>query len=53
VVMLAFIGVIPAARASMRVLRGASGRELIVVLGLTARAQLLIGVVVAATTWTW
>jgi hypothetical protein len=35
------------------VLRGATGRELIAVLGLTARAQLLVGVLLSVTVWTW
>jgi len=52
-VLITLIGAIPAVRASARVLRGASGRDLIVVLGLTARAQLVVGVLLALATWTW
>jgi 1,4-dihydroxy-2-naphthoate octaprenyltransferase len=53
VVLISLVGVLPAARASLRVLRGAAGRELIAVLGLTARAQLLIGVLLSLAVWTW
>jgi hypothetical protein len=52
-VLISIIGLLPATRASLRVLRGATGRELIAVLGLTARAQLLVGVLLSVTVWTW
>jgi 1,4-dihydroxy-2-naphthoate octaprenyltransferase len=53
IVLISIIGLLPATRASLRVLRGATGRELIAVLGLTARAQLLVGVLLSVTVWTW
>ena len=53
VVLVSFVGLLPAVRAMIRVVRGASGRELIAVLGLTARAQLVLGVLLAAAVWTW
>lgn len=53
IVLLALVGLLPAARASQRVLRGATGRELIAVLGLTARSQLVLGVLLAVAVWTW
>lgn len=53
IVLISIVGLLPAARATLRVLRGASGRELIAVLGLTARAQLLVGTLLAVTVWTW
>ena len=53
VVLVSLVGLLPATRASLRVLRGATGRELIAVLGLTARAQLLVGVLLALAVWTW
>lgn len=53
IVFASLIGLLPAVRASQRVLAGASGRSLIAVLGLTARAQLLIGVILSGAVWTW
>lgn len=53
IVLVALVGMLPAARASQRVLRGAAGRELIAVLGLTARSQLVLGVLLAVAVWTW
>lgn len=53
IVLISIVGLLPAARAVVRIQRGASGRELIAVLGLTARAQLVLGTLLAAAVWTW